>query len=524
MSAEPPAQRTEWQAKPPVLEVAGASKSFADVAVLQGVDLALYPGEVHALLGENGAGKSTLVRILSGIITEFDGNLRLNGTETRFASVRDAQRAGIAIIHQELNLVPEMTVAQNVFLGREPRIGGLLIDQWAQSRAARSLIDRLGVKLDPNRRVGSLRVGERQLVEIAKALSLDACVLIMDEPTSALSPPECEQLFRVIRQLAAAGVAIVYISHRMDEVAALADRITVLRDGRRVANGQAEAFTPAAMIAHMVGRDVVLAAPARSAPQPATVLAVEDLGLRVRGTHGRPRDVVHDVSFAVSAGEILGIGGLLGAGRSEVLETIFGSARGVRRGTVRVDGRLVHIGDPNAAVRNGIALVTEDRKATGLLLASSIRENLVLPSLPNLAVLGLRRPHREAELARTGIRHLGVRCRDAAQAVGHLSGGNQQKVVIGKWLATRPQVLLLDEPTRGIDVGAKEEIYDLIFHLAEGGMAIVVVTSELPELLLLADRILVLSEGRPTGILHRHEATQEAVMTLASPRSREAAA
>jgi ribose transport system ATP-binding protein len=506
------------QAFRPLLELAGVSKAFAGVRVLHAVDLALYAGEVHAVLGENGAGKSTLVRILSGIIAEFEGAILLNGVETRFGSVREAQHAGISIIHQELNLVPEMTVAENIFLGREPRIGGVLVDQRALARAARQVIDRLGVALDPGRRVASLRVGERQLVEIAKALSLQARILVMDEPTSALSSPECERLFQVIRQLAAAGVAVVYISHRMEEIARLADRVTVLRDGRRIASGQARAFSPASLIAHMVGRDVVLAPPARSPARAKVLLAVEGLGLRMPSRHQGRRDVIRDISFAVHEGEVLGIGGLLGAGRSEVLETIFGSATGERHGRISVGGRPVNIGGPRDAVRHGIALITEDRKATGLLLRSSIKENLILPSLPDMALLGLRQPARETALAKASVQRLGVRCRSFLQEVGQLSGGNQQKVVLGKWLATNPRILLLDEPTRGIDVGAKEEIYDLVFRLAEAGLAIVVVTSELPELLLLSDRIMVLSEGRQAGILARHEATQEAVMTLASPR------
>jgi ribose transport system ATP-binding protein len=412
-----------------------------------------------------------------------------------------------------------MTVAENIFLGREPRIGGLLMNQRALTRNARALIGRLGVALDPGRRVGSLRVGEQQLVEIAKALSLNARILVMDEPTSALSQPECERLFQVVRQLAGSGVAVVYISHRMDEIALLADRITVLRDGRRVASGQAASFTPASLISHMVGREVVLAPPVRSLASRPVALAVEGLGLRAPSAHGGRPDVISDVSFEVHQGEVLGIGGLLGAGRTEILETIFGSASGERRGRVFVGGRPSHIRGPRDAVRHGIALITEDRKATGLLLSASIRENLILPSLPDMGLLGMRRPAREAALAEAGVQRLGVRCRNSQQVVGHLSGGNQQKVVIGKWLATDPRILLLDEPTRGIDVGAKQEIYDLIFRLAEAGLAIVVVTSELPELLLLSDRIVVMCEGRQTGILSRQEADQEAVMTLASPRS-----
>ena len=423
---------------PPLLEARGISKAFGGVTVLRRVDLALYPGEIHALMGENGAGKSTLVRILSGIIGDFDGTILVDGVKSRFASVREAQQAGIAIIHQELNLVSELTVAENVFLGREPRIAGVLVDQPALARAAGALLTRLGVRLDPAARVGSLRVGERQLVEIAKALSLDARILVMDEPTSALSPPECERLFLVIRQLAAAGVAIVYITHRMHEVELLAHRVTVLRDGRLVVTGAASAFSPASLIAHMVGRDAELTPPARATSSARVALAVHGLGLCVPSVHGGWREAIRDVSFEVRHGEVLGIGGLLGAGRTEILETIFGSARGERRGRIEVECRTVAIGGPRDAIRHGLALITEDRKATGLLLGSSIRDNLSLPSLPNLAWFGVHRARSEARLARDRVAQLGVRCRDDAQPVGQLSGGNQQKLGTGQVARHQP--------------------------------------------------------------------------------------
>ncbi len=502
----------------PLLAASAIGKSFVGVRVLHDVSLDLFAGEVHALMGENGAGKSTLVRILSGVLADYDGAVLLDGAVVKFATVRDAQRAGIAIIHQELNLVPEMTVAENIFLGREPRFAGLIIDRAALLNNGRGILARLGVALDPAARVGGLRVGERQLVEIAKALSLEARILVMDEPTSALSQPECARLFQVISQIAAAGVAVVYISHRMDEVELLADRITVLRDGRLAATGTADRFTPASLIAAMVGRELDASPPSRLAGDGAVALSVRGLGLRVPGVHGGLRDAVHGVAFDVRRGEVLGIGGLLGAGRTEILETLFGSARGERTGEVFVDGHRVVIGSPREAIASGMALVTEDRKATGLLLTNSIRDNLTLPSTPRMGLFGLRRRAREAEMSRAGVARLGVRCRADTQDVGQLSGGNQQKVVLGKWLATNPRILLLDEPTRGIDVGAKQEIYDVIFQLAKAGLAIVVVTSELPELLLLSDRIVVMCEGRMTGTLSRAEADQEAVMRLASPR------
>jgi ribose transport system ATP-binding protein len=470
----------------PVLRAARIGKAFAGVPVLHSVGLDVFAGEIHALMGENGAGKSTLMKILSGIHGDYDGTILVDGAPRQFAGVRDAEEAGIGIIHQELNLVPGMTVAENIFLGREPLRGGIFVDGPALRAAAARLIRRLGIAVDPEARVGSLRVGEQQLVEIAKALSLDTRILIMDEPTSALSQAECATLFAVVRQLARDGVAVVYISHRMDEVMELAEA------------------------AHPAGRGGAGGMP---------VLSVRDLSLEVPGRRGGWRRVLDGVGFDLQPGEILGIAGLLGAGRTEILETIFGSARGRRGGTLRIDGVPVAIDDPAAAKRHGLALVTEDRKVTGLQLGASIRDNLALLSLPLLARLGLRRFGREAELARGTIGRLGVRCTGPAQPAGRLSGGNQQKVVIGKWLATAPRVLLLDEPTRGIDVGAKKEIYDLVFALADQGIAVLLVSSELPELLLLADRILVMCEGRQTGLLPRAEASQEAIMDLASPRA-----
>ncbi|MFT4131718.1 sugar ABC transporter ATP-binding protein [Labrys sp. (in: a-proteobacteria)] len=500
------------------LEARGISKRFAGVPVLHDVDFSIAAGEVHALVGENGAGKSTLMKIVSGILTEFDGNLFSRGRGLRFASVRDAQAAGVAIIHQELNLIPEMSVAENIFLGREPRIAGLFVDRRALARAAANLLTGFGVALDPEARVGSLRVGEQQLVEIAKALSLEARVLIMDEPTSALSPSECERLFGIIRKLAASGVAIVYISHRMDEVSLLADRVTVMRDGRRVLTAAMAELTPERIIASMVGRDLSLATPPHTPDRSAEALAVQGLGLSLPQTRGGWKRVLRDVSFNLHRGEILGIAGLLGSGRTEILETIFGATMGRREGRIVVDGVEARIDSPRQAIRHGLALVTEDRKATGLLLQSAIRDNVSLPSQPLQRRFGLRDDGLETRLAREAIASLSVRCRSDEQVVAELSGGNQQKVVIGKWLAIGPRILLLDEPTRGIDIGAKKEIYDLIFRLAGQGMAILVVSSELPELLLLSDRVLVMQEGRQAGILERGEASEEAIMTLASPR------
>jgi ribose transport system ATP-binding protein len=362
-----------------------------------------------------------------------------------------------------------------------------------------------------------LRVGEQQLVEIAKALSLSARILIMDEPTSALSPAECERLFRIVRQLAAGGVAVVYISHRIEEVMHLADRVTVFRDGRHVLTSPIADIDQDRLIAAMVGRELLMAESAAPALRGDCVLSVSGLTL-AKAHRGGWREVLRGVSFELHAGEILGIGGLLGSGRTEILETIFGSTTGQAGGEIRMSGAPVDIRAPRDARRLGIAMVTEDRKAQGLHLASSITDNVVLPLVNRLARLGIRSFSAERTLAREAVRSLDIRCGSVEQAAGTLSGGNQQKVVIGKWLATRPRVLLLDEPTRGIDVGAKREIYDLIFKLArEEGLAIVVVSSELPELLHLSDRILVMSEGQQRGLIARADASEERVMQLAAP-------
>jgi ribose transport system ATP-binding protein len=499
-----------------VLRADDVSKSFDGVKALHNVDFDLRYGEVHALMGENGAGKSTLMKILAGVHTSYDGAVHVEGRAVSFSGVRDAEEAAVAIIHQELNLVPELSVADNIFLGREPLIAGVLIDRRRMVRAAQRLLARLGVGIAPEGRVGALRVGEQQLVEIAKALSLNARILIMDEPTSALSSSECETLFKIVRQLAGEGVAIIYTSHRIEEVLELADRVTVLRDSRRVVTAPISELSRGAIITAMVGRDSA-ADDRGAAPQDGTVvLSVQDLTLDTLGPHGWRR-MLHGVSFELRRGEILGIGGLLGSGRTEILESIFGVARGWRDGDIAIDGAAADIGSPADAYRLGVALVSEDRKERGLHLAASICDNIALPSIAALSRFGLRAFASERALAADMVNRLSVRCTGIGQPAAALSGGNQQKVVIGKWLATEPRILLLDEPTRGIDIGAKQEIYRLIFDLAAQGLGIIVVTSEMPELLLLSDRILVMCEGRQTGILRRENATQETVMRLAAP-------
>ncbi|HZB63248.1 MAG TPA: sugar ABC transporter ATP-binding protein [Microvirga sp.] len=502
----------------------GVSKAFGKIDVLRNVDFTLRAGEIHALMGENGAGKSTLMKIAGGIYQNYQGEVSVFGQVIRFASPRDASRAGVAVIHQELNLVPEMTVAENIFLGNE-KVRGLpfFVDKRFQGRAAARILETLNFQASPHAPVSSLRIGEQQLVEIAKALAQDARILIMDEPTSALSVAEAERLHAIIRRLSAEGAGIVYISHRMEEVFDLAQTVTVLRDGAVAGTLPAANASRRDLIRLMVGRDVQEfltrhsegASPGPHATSP--VLSVRDLWLaHPKPTAGRPR-LVDNVSFDVAKGEVLGLAGLMGAGRSEVLETIFGAQKLAWGGRVIVDGKALTIRSPADAKRAGLALVTEDRKRDGLVLDAGVDFNLALPVMKRLAATVFVSRKAEKSLAERQIQSLGIRTRGPRQAAGTLSGGNQQKVVLGKWLETHPRVLLLDEPTRGIDVGAKAEIYRLIEDLKERGIAVVLASSELPELMALSDRILVLREGQPTALLDKSEFSPDLIMDYASP-------
>jgi ribose transport system ATP-binding protein len=501
----------------PLLAMRGIGKTFAGVAVLRNVDLTLKSGEVLALMGENGAGKSTLMNILGGVHPDHTGTIVVDGREIQLANPRAAADAGISFIHQELNLVPGMTVAENIYLGREPRKAGFVIDRRRMKRDAAALLKHLDFQLRPSDPVGNLRVGERQLVEIAKALSLDARILIMDEPTSALSQTETEALLRVVRALAVRGVAIIYITHRMEEVFRVADRVMVLRDGAVAGVLQAAEISRQQLIRLMIGRDVADYFAAHRRPARNVVLEVEGLSLAQPGRNiGRAR-TFENVSFKVHEGEILGIAGLLGSGRTELLEALFGAAQGVVEGSVRIGGQQVSVRSPSGAKRAGLALVSEDRRRDGLVLGLGIDLNIALPTQPALATAGLVSRIRERALAVSAVRQLGIRAAAIDQTASTLSGGNQQKVIFGKWLPTAPRVLLLDEPTRGIDVGAKAEIYRLLSKLTESGLAIIMVSSELPELLSLSDRILVLREGRPNGLLPREMFSAERVLEYASP-------
>ncbi len=500
-----------------MLEAINIRKRFGGVMALDGVSLALHPGEVTAILGENGAGKSTLMKILSGVHADFEGEVRMDGKAISLGHPRAAEAAGIAIIHQELNLVPELDIAANIFLGREPRNRWGLLDRSAMRARCIDLLDRLGMESDPDRLVGTLKVGEQQLVEIAKALHLEASVIIMDEPSSALSDRETERLFRIIRGLRDEGRTLVYISHRFDEIFALADRYVVLRDGRSEGAGMMGDTKEQELIRMMSGRDVVQYRSVHHSSARIPALKVTGLSLK-SADPGRP-NVLHDISFTLHAGEVIGLYGLMGAGRSELLGSLFGMHSDRACMTVRIDDKNINISGPTGAVALRIALVPEDRKRQGIFPGEDIRSNISVSVLERISrMLGVVDTRREAELSREMMERLSVIASSDRQRISTLSGGNQQKVILGRWLATKPRILLLDEPTRGIDVGAKAEIHALIRTLAAEGMAVLVASSELPEILSLSDRVLVLCEGRLTADLSVADADAASVLRYALPQ------
>ena len=501
-----------------LLGIQAVGKRFPGVVALADVTFDVARGEVHALLGENGAGKSTLMKILSGALTDYDGALVWDGQPLRLHGPRDAQARGIAIIHQELNLVPELSVAENIFLGREPRTSWGTLDTRRMAREAQSFLDRLGLPLSPQRPVRQLRVGEQQMVEIAKALSLDARLLILDEPTSALSDAEREHLFSVISALKRDGVTMIYISHKLDETFRLADRVSVLRDGRYIGTRAVADTTEADLIRMMVGRTLTdLFARDEGMPGEDRELGGEVLRVGGLGLQGEGR-TLHDISLTLRRGEILGLAGLMGAGRTELLETLFGVyPPRLTRGRVTVGGyERALFPSPAAALGAGLAFVTEDRKEKSLILGASVGHNITLAALGGFLRGGVIRSGAEGDAVRRSLSDLHIKTPGPNVAVGTLSGGNQQKVALAKCLLTRPTVLLLDEPTRGIDVGAKAEIYALIRRLAAGGAGILLASSEMPELLALCDRILVLAGGRVTAELVGREATQERILAAAA--------
>ena len=508
---------------PPKVSLQGIAKRFGGVVALDDVSFEVAPGSFHAIVGENGAGKSTLMKVLSGVHQADAGRVAIDGVEREFAGTRDAEDAGIAIIHQELNLVEELTAAANIFLGRE-RTGPL---GWLKTREMEAEADRLLGRLEATFQasapVGSLRVGDQQLVEIAKALSLqpegDAAggVLIMDEPTSALTETEVARLFRVIDALRARGTTILYISHKMDEVFGNADTITVIRDGRHIRTAPRDQLTPDQVVSLMVGREIEQTEAHRphlidTDSEP--VLRIESLGLPWPG-HARGYRL-KEISLDVRAGEIVGVAGLMGAGRTELLEAIFGASPQRPSGTIRLGGREVRFSHPAEAKAAGVALVTEDRKRLGLFSQLPVSDNITLCTLDRVASGGVIRSRRERAAAAESIGQLRVKTDGPAAPITSLSGGNQQKCIIARWLRTEPRLLLLDDPTRGVDVGAKAELYRIIRDLAADGLAVLVTSSELPELLQLCDRIAVLCEGRLTGQLTRERFSEEAIMALAT--------
>jgi ribose transport system ATP-binding protein len=494
-----------------LLKLEDVSKEFPGVKALSGVSFDLRAGEVHAVCGENGAGKSTLMKIISGLYQPDGGTISFKGKPARFASTLESEAAGIAIIHQELNLVPHLSVAENIYLAREPR-WGFLVDRRRLMADAQRCLDRLGVDIDPAAQVRTLSVAQCQMVEIAKALSLDAAVLIMDEPTSSLTEQEAQLLFRVIRDLKAAGTGIIYISHRLDEMAAIVDRVTVLRDGRYISTDDFDAITIDDIVSRMVGRSLE-----DKFPEP-TRRPTEDVIFSVTGLSRR--GVFSDISFDIRRGEILGFAGLMGAGRTEVARAIFG-ADPSDAGTIMLEGQTLSISDPRSAIEAGIAYLSEDRKSQGLAVKMQVDANLVMAHMQAVSSsLGIIDRQRQRAAAQKYVDLLNIRTPSLSQPVRLLSGGNQQKIIIGKWLFREPRIMFFDEPTRGIDVGAKFAIYQIMDELAGKGIGIVLISSELPEVLGLSDRVAVFHGGRITATLTTRETSQEEIMHYASGSGR----
>ncbi|WP_428263387.1 sugar ABC transporter ATP-binding protein [Haliangium sp.] len=505
-----------------VLKMVGIVKDFPGVRALDGVDFEARAGEVLALIGENGAGKSTLMKVLSGVwpYPSYEGEIVVRGESMRFAGTREAERAGVAIIHQELNLIPELSVAENIFLDRQPRgfLGRIDWNKLFSDTAA--LLARLGISdFAPTDTVGALTVGKQQVVEIAKALSLEADVLIFDEPTSALTDKEVAELFRIIGDLKDQGVAMVYISHKMEELEQICDRVQVLRDGKTIGDtARIGEISMDEIIQRMVGRDIEDMFPKQAFARGDETLEVRHLSVR----HPMLPDAkkVDDVSFTAYKGEILGIAGLMGAGRSELVQAIFGAYPPDQwEGEVLLGGEAVDIRSPRDAIAHGIGLITEDRKALGLVLGQSVLGNLTLSALASFSNrLGVLDPRKERAIGRQNVDDLRIKTPGLDVAIDTLSGGNQQKVVVAKWLNTKPSVLILDEPTRGIDIGAKVEIYKLMNRLVEDGVTVIMVSSELPEIMGMSDRIIVMCEGKKAAELSRAEATKEKIMEYATQR------
>ncbi|WP_026582000.1 sugar ABC transporter ATP-binding protein [Bacillus sp. J33] len=491
----------------PIVEMKNIHKSFFNVQVLKGVDFDLVPGEIHALMGENGAGKSTLMKILTGIHKSNSGEIHYKGNLTEYHSPKEAEKAGIAVIHQELNIIPYLTVAENMFLGKELRRQPFgILKTKEMNEKTREYLNRLGIDLDPQMEAGDLSVGQQQMIEIARAIAADTEVLIMDEPTAALTDREIETLFTVMNQLRKEGVAIIYISHRMEEIFRMCDRITVLRDGQSIGTKVTSETDFEEIVKMMVGRELGERFPERTAEIGEDRFVVKDLSLE---------GLFQNISFNVRKGEILGVAGLMGAGRTEIMETICG-ARKKTGGRIYMDGKELNIRKPHHAIEAGIGFITEDRKDEGLVLGLTVRENLAIPNLKKLSKSAVIVKQKEKQWTEEMIQKLRIKTSGPEQEVKSLSGGNQQKVVFGKWLGIEPKLLILDEPTRGVDVGAKKEIYSIMNELTEKGFSIIMVSSELPEILGMSDRVMVIHEGKLTAILDKKEASQEKIMEAAT--------
>lgn len=509
-----------------LLDMRGICKSFSGVEVLSDVGFDLYSGEVHALVGENGAGKSTLIKVLGGVHTDYTGQVHIGSATVRFRSVKEAAGRGISVIHQELSLVVPMSVAENVFLGREKTVGlwsGVPIlqqvakwgrlDKKTMKRRADKLLKDLDLNIDVSRPVADYPLGIQQMIEICKALSFDCRIIVMDEPTSALTEPEVEKLFKIINQLKSRGCGVIYITHKMEEIYRIADRITVLRDGRYVGTERRTQLSQNKLVHWMVGRELNQQFP-RHIPKLGKVrLEVREFSVPDPG--GKPVRAVDDVSFSVKAGEILGLAGLAGSGNSELLNGIFGTYGKTVRGQIRIDGEKFKTSSPKKAIKRGVALLTNDRKKNGLMMQMNIVQNATLASLRKFSPAGWLRPTQEVRAVSKRTQSLKLKAKGLNQLVNSLSGGNQQKVVMAKWIETEPKVLLLDEPTRGVDVGAKHEIYELMNEWTSKGIAIVLITSEMPELLAMSDRIIVMHRGKITAELSRDSATQERILNAA---------
>ncbi len=488
------------------IEMRGIDKSFGSNQVLKQAGFTLESGEVHALMGENGAGKSTLMKILTGVYTKDAGTVLVDGKEVNYKNPQEAEKAGIVFIYQELNVMFDLTVEENLFMGKEIHGKFGICDRKAMQKKAQEALNTLGVNISPKTVMSELSVGQQQMVEICKALMADAKVIIMDEPTAALTQSETVALFKVIESLRKKGVSMVYISHRMEEIFELCDRITVLRDGSYIGVKNIPETNMNEIVKMMIGREIGERYPSRDVKIGKEVLKVK--GLTRKGTF-------HDVSFAVRAGEVLGVSGLMGAGRTEIMQAIFGNLS-YESGTIEIDGKEVKISNPRQAMEHGIGFITEDRKTEGLMLDKSIRENISLCNLGRISKSSVISKEAEKNMVAEAIKDLHIKCFGPYHECNNLSGGNQQKVVLAKWILTNPKILILDEPTRGVDIGAKKEIYSIINKLAAQGVAIIMVSSELPEVLGMSDNIMVVREGEVRGIISYEEANQERVMTLAT--------